>query len=180
MTKAYDFFEEPFDIKNFDGVLLDTNVWLFLFNIWQSKNDPGYSRIFDFFLRQDVPLFVCSEIISEYINTSTRSAWKAYLKKHHKQAHEFSFKGEFKKTENFLNFYKITVEQANEDILGNANSIMRNESLPELALRETPELDFNDKLIIQTALDNNLCILTDDKDYRSPLTVNDVWFAGRQ
>ncbi|KEK15984.1 hypothetical protein HQ33_07415 [Limosilactobacillus reuteri] len=148
-----------------DNILIDTNFWLLTYNIFASRNDRHYSGLLDYISSSNI--YITDLIISEFIHTSLKIAFKNYKKSNNLP--DIAYKEDYQSTDDFKQQYQIAVETMHNEILG----------LPKINLIETKKeylykafefpnkmLDFNDRVIVQTALDNQLSILTDDADYK--------------
>lgn len=152
------------------GILLDTNVWLFLQNISISSHRSGYnvesySRIYKKILENDIPIYTSKTIISEYINSAIRIEKNNYYESKDINPYEKNYKKDFAKTNGFEDKYQTIIDSAKQDILDMSLLTEISENMLNESLKNCEIQDFNDQIIINTALENNLGILTDDKDY---------------
>lgn len=159
-------FKKPINSLISDSkILVDTNIWLYLFGIQSSWEDPGYTDLLDKLIRLNAHLFVNSQIISEYINTTTRLAYKQYIKRHKLQAKKFQYKRKYRPTGDFNTNYEIAIESVKTEILELAQLTNANNQKTVNSIEQYNMLDFNDELIVNDALQNDLFIMTHDKDY---------------
>ncbi|WP_076645661.1 type II toxin-antitoxin system VapC family toxin [Latilactobacillus sakei] len=147
--------------------LVDTNVLLYMYEPNQVKNDPGYN---DLLMPKTVnsswEFFINSHIISEFINSFVRNSYNAYLKINGIIPDDRSyFKRIYRKTDSFESTYNIALNIVKEEILIQfklTDELTTNSIKTSLT---TDCGDFNDQLIINSALQNNLNIITNDRDY---------------
>lgn len=154
-----------------DDILVDTNIWLRLFGP-ETSNPEGYDYPFFNMLDVGARLFINSAIVSEFLNTSLRSSYHAKLKELHFTSKEYDYKTHYRPTDDFKERYKTVMGILQEDILKNAKLLPTSKKAFEKSIVECRQdshrdfIDFNDEIIIHDALENNLKILTADKDYQ--------------
>lgn len=149
-----------------DDILVDTNFWLFTYNIFASKNDRDYSELLDHISSSH--LYITDLIISEFIHTSLKIAFKNYKKEH--STPNIGYKDNYQNTTDFKDQYEIAVKTIQDEILKLSNIKLiqtKNEYVNKAFESPSKMLDFNDRVIVQTALDNNFLLLTDDADYKN-------------
>lgn len=144
--------------------LLDANVLLYLFDVIQGKNDPGYSDIIYNSTRENVEFFVNPFIISEYVNRLLRNAGFAYSEE--KQITNYNFKRDFRPTDEFCEIYAYCMDSVKQEVLDlcSLSNPLDNHYIGTI-LDEKGVFDFNDLLIVCDAIQNNFSIITNDKDY---------------
>lgn len=149
-----------------DDILIDTNFWLFTYNIFASKNDRHYSAVLDYI--SSAHIYITDLIISEFIHTSVKIAFKNYKKNNNLP--NINYKQDYQITSDFKEQYQIAVNTVKDEILTLTNIEIietKKHYLQNALTGPTGMLDFNDRVILQTALDNNFIILTDDADYKN-------------
>lgn len=163
--------DEIFDLNSSflpsGAYLIDTNVLLYMYEPNQVKNDPGYNdllmpKIHD----PQWSFYINSHIISEFINSFVRNSYNAYLKKNNIVPSDRSyFKKVYRDTDSFRSSYKLALGTVKEEIL---NQFQLTTELTTNSIKTslvTDCGDFNDQLIINSALQNKLGIITNDRDY---------------
>lgn len=159
-----------YNIGKKEKVLVDTNVLLTVFEIQESRFDTqNYTDLF-FKLAKQNKLYVNSHIISEFINTGLRNAYKQYMKK---EAVDITYKGNrnadgYRDTDDFQKNYDILIQSVQEEIFPNTTlvSVTNEDVLLSVSNPNLPnQLDYNDEIIIKCAARNNFSILTQDHDY---------------
>lgn len=153
------------DIPTGSKILVDTNIWQYLYGIQASHADPGYSDVFAQLLTNNNILYVNPQIISEFINLNVRLAYKQDLKDRNIRSYDYAFKRDFEKSPKFELYYDSAIGTAKEDILKNAKLTCPNNEKVLYPLESHHLLDFNDEIILHDAVENHLAILTHDKDY---------------
>lgn len=147
-----------------DDILVDTNFWLLIYDVLGSKDDYGYAELLDHITSSN--LYVTDLILSEFIHSSVKIAFKNYCAE---TGHpDWSYKRNYQQTDDFKYNYKVATETVKEDILRFATIIDTPKSCVEAALNEPNNmLDYNDRIIVQTAISSHLAILTNDADYKN-------------
>jgi predicted nucleic acid-binding protein len=156
-------------IKN-KKILIDTNIWLFLFapSFIPSKKDQNkinqYDKIFNSLMKEKNNLLFNSLIISEFINICLRMDFNSRTKFQGK-----NFKKDYRNTTEYKEALKLTLSQVKK-IYKIAQPINDNfEQYKIIEFREN--LDFNDSIILFQCLQNNLFLLTDDKDFKNYIDI---------
>ncbi len=149
-----------------DDILVDTNFWLLTYNIFASRNDRHYSELLDRISSSN--LYITDLIISEFIHSSLKISFKNYQEEHNLS--KMSYKREYQRTGDFKEQYEIAVKTMQDEILRLSNIKLietKNGYLNKAFVAPNKMLDFNDRVIVQTAISNNFSILTDDADYKN-------------
>ncbi|MFC6176329.1 DUF5615 family PIN-like protein [Companilactobacillus huachuanensis] len=150
---------------NNGNYLLDTNIFLYLLNDIQQKNDPGYSDIiYNSTNSTDVNFFVDIYIISEFINRNLRNSGYAYARRNN--VTNYNYKRDYRSTMDFETTYKYSLDMVKNDILTlcGMSKVLNYDYLMN-AIYNPQAKDFNDQLIINDAIQNDLIIITHDRDY---------------
>lgn len=147
-----------------DSILVDTNFWLLTFDVFGSKDDRGYAELIDHITGAN--LYVTDLIISEFVHSTVKIAFKNYC---NETGHpDWNYKYDYQPTKDYEQNYKMAIETVKQDILSMANIINTPKACVESALNQPVDmLDYNDRVIVQTASNNHFGILTDDADYRN-------------
>ena len=163
MYKAMEVRHHNFTSK--DKLLLDANIWLYLF----SPREPGdrwgqiYSEIFERILHADSRIYVDVLVISEFINAYARTKWRVVA------PHIRSFKS-FRSSTNF----KLVAE----DITAGVKEIISHSSRIEsgfvtlqmdglLTDYTAGNSDFNDQVITELCKSNGFTLITNDGDFKT-------------
>lgn len=152
-----------------NGIIFDTNIWVFLQSASLATNNGGYRikqymNAYSTLLKNNVNIYTTDFIISEFINTSIRLSMKQYKISIGKSNKAYSYKNDYCKTNDFEKNYDAIIGIARDEIWGTTKHIRVSKSNLERCLTQ-PSNDFNDQIIINEATDNNLSVLTDDADY---------------
>lgn len=153
-----------------NGILFDTNIWLFLQDMTVTHygggyNIESYSSLYKMLLENSIQIYTTKTIISEYINSAIRIDMINYYSEKNINSHTKNYKRDFAKTPGFEDKYQTIIESAKQDILEETKLVGISNTAFEKTLKTCSIQDFNDQVIINTALENNLPILTDDADY---------------
>ncbi|AKP67388.1 hypothetical protein ABM34_07450 [Companilactobacillus ginsenosidimutans] len=138
---------------------------LYLIDSIQQKNDYGYSDlIYNSVSDRRVKYLVTPYIISEYINRSYRIAGIAFSKS--RNIKNYNYKRDFRSTDEFVKTRKYVLSSVQNEILElcELSPVLKNEYI--LSAIDNPfSLDFNDQLIISDAIQNELSVITHDRDF---------------
>lgn len=157
-----------YKFKSSDKILIDANILLFLFcpiSTSLSKIDT-YTDIFVALKANDSKLYICSSVISEFINRWLRMDFDKNIQDTQKTK---NFKKDYRGTAQ----YKIVLNQILkqiEKLYKNYNITQINDDFENFDIQTSylnKENDFNDLLICHISNKYDLQILTDDKDFQS-------------
>lgn len=147
--------------------LVDANVWLYLYGPLNNKNDHGYSKIIPKVYDKTIKLFINDLIISEFVNKTCRLSYHKYLKKNQLNSNSCDFKKVYRNTQDFKDIYKLTIATIEEDVLTKSTYVPVVKDDLFNGISNLSADDFNDELIVQTALSQGLSIMTHDRDFHS-------------
>ena len=153
-----------------DNFFFDTNVWISVFeptgNARQRAQSAYSSFLSKIFLAKS-KIHISSMVISEYINVLLRMDFNLWKDKEGKQ--HLDFKKDYRKTKRSKDKSAMITTTLKTKILpqctrlnDNFNKIKINDLLKNLL-----DSDFNDLYIIEMARNDNLKIVSDDKDFYS-------------
>lgn len=153
---------ENYVFKSSDQLLLDTNIWLFLYGPSSPNSRVEiYSQVFKNILEAKCQIFIDALIVSEFINRYAR------IKKE-----LVAPKGNFK-TFRKSNEFKNIASSIADDISRVLNHCSQIESGFEavnmdnlLQVYKEGNSDFNDQIISALCNNKNLLLLTDDGDFK--------------
>ncbi len=150
-----------------DTLLLDANIWLFLYC---PHGDPGahgpavYSAAFKNILAAKSSIYITSTVLGEFVNRYCRLAHRLLFAK---GASTEDFK-EFRRTALFKHVAKA-VADAGRRVLKDASpiddSFISLDVLRILTDFEAAKQDFNDLLIAEVCKRRHLTLVTDDEDF---------------
>lgn len=161
-NKAISVENYPFTAE--DELLLDTNIWLFVYGPQKPGNRKvrTYSRAFANILNAHSRIYIDVLVVSEFINAYARLKWNVMGKPH----------GNFKKFRKSRNFKPIAQGIA-ADIRCVLQHCRRVENgFETLAIDnlitkfERGNSDFNDQVIAELCRRKHLKLVTDDGDFR--------------
>lgn len=151
-----------------DKVLVDANILLFVFcplSTNENKIDT-YSDVFQTLKESNSKLFLCSTVISEFINSWLRIDFKKHMLRKDSSK-------DFKKDYRVSTRYKTVMQQILKQIkklYNNYNINHVNDTFESFDIEEAyseKENDFNDLLIAHISYKYDLKILSDDRDFES-------------
>lgn len=153
-----------------DKIFIDTNVWLYLFcPVGQYNQDivDVYNRFFLRLLKNKSTIYTSSMIVSEFFNTYSRIEFN--IKKNQNPNRYRNYKKDFRNTEEFEVLSKDICNLLNNKIFKYSKKLDDNFSSIDISniLLGDKNFDFNDKYFAKLCEDNNIKILTHDKDFLS-------------
>lgn len=149
-----------------DKFIVDTNVWLYLFSPFNSGGDYGYSDFFANALDSSSTLYINDLIVSEYINRLCRLGYDDYVRKNNKNKKYFHYKGHYRPTSEFENTYALALQSVQEEILPITTYLPSDAEILTQSMSDVHARDFNDDILIKTAIKNDFGIVSHDKDFR--------------
>ena len=163
MKKAKDV--HGYDFKSSDQLLLDTNIWLFLYGPQSPKSHPKvdiYSKAFNKIVHAKSHIYIDALILSEFINRYARIKQELMLSK-------TSFK-RFRQSKEF--------QIIAPDIVADVKRVLQHCSQIEcdfeaLAMDnllnefKTGKFDFNDQVLTALCKKRQLKLVTDDGDFNT-------------
>lgn len=148
-----------------EHLLLDANIWLFLFPAPSDKL-PGYaanySSSFKLMLQTKVDLILDALILSEYLNRYCRIEWKALHKAVYPEFKDFRRSPEFTAVGKGAALYargilKLCTRQDHPFTAANLDQVLTD--------FETSACDFNDGLLVETCRNHDWKLVTNDRDF---------------
>lgn len=159
LSKLYTF-------KSTDKVLVDANILIFIFcplSTYTHKID-NYSDILESLKNSNSKLFLCSTVISEFINRWLRMDFDKNIQDDKKTK---KFKQDYRGTVRYETVLKQILKQI-EKLYKNYNIVQINDNFESFDIQKSyidKNNDFNDLLISHILNKHDLKILTDDKDF---------------
>ena len=151
-----------------DKIFLDANVWLYLFcpiGNYRTEVVDTYNRFFGKMLQNKCKIYTTSMVLSEFFNTYTRIDFK--IKKKENSLIYKDYKRDFRNTEYFNTLSNDICNIIKDKIL--KHSIRLSDSFDFIdminILTSDKNFDYNDKYFAKLCEDNNIKILTNDKDF---------------
>ena len=160
---------ETYKIGYTDQFFFDTNVWLLLFGnlaSYQKKDQKEYSKLFKESLQRDIPIFISSMVLSEFVNVLLRldfNQWKTKFSEPKDFKKDFGLTTEYKNSvQNIKILLKSILELPNIHLISDSFNGINKENL----LNDFDIVDFNDAYIIELARNNKYKVVTNDKDFQ--------------
>ena len=153
-----------------DNFFFDTNIWVTLFepigNIRQNAQS-AYSLFFQKILFSRSKVHISSLIVSEFINVLLRNDFNLWKNKQNNVYADF--KRDYRKTERCKKKSGMIATTLTKRILPQCTRLNDkfDKIKPEFLLNDLSDSDFNDLYIIQLARNNNLKIVSGDRDLYS-------------
>ena len=153
-----------------DKVFFDTNVWLYLFcpiGNYKKEVIEQYNMVFYKILKSGCRIYTTSLVISEFFNTYCRIDFK--IKKKEDKSKYKDYKHDFRNTEEFNILAEDICDIISNKIFKYAQKLDDNFNNMDMSnvLVADKNFDFNDKYFAQLCQDNNIKIITNDKDFLS-------------
>jgi len=152
-----------YNFKSEDELLLDTNVWMFVYGPQKPGNSKveTYSQALAKILMAQCRIYIDVLIVSEFINTYARLQWNVMGQPH----------GDFKKFRKSTDFKPIA-----QDIAADVKRVLNHCSRVEngfetldieglMAEYAVGDSDFNDQIIAALCQRKGLKLVTDDGDF---------------
>lgn len=161
------------NIKNLSNknILLDTNIWIYLFCPLSHPKEfivKKYSLAFKRLIQSNNKLYIDVMILSEFINRYLRLAYHVY-KENNNLDSDFEFKKAYKQTDDFKETIQLIVSTIKNKILPKvsvANFNYENNNIEELIDNLKDKMtDFNDLHFEKLCKTKGFILLTDDSDY---------------
>jgi Predicted nucleic acid-binding protein, contains PIN domain len=163
-NKAYDL--SSYSFSSDEQVLVDTNVWLYLFPAPTGPSNrfaTQYSTAFSNLVSAHAQPVLDPMVLSEYLNRYIRIEWEGNYKYRYPKFKDFRNSTDFKTVasaaeifaKRILSFCQIHSIPANELDLNQA-----------LAVFSAGGEDFNDALLVDICKNRNLKLMTNDSDFQ--------------
>lgn len=155
-------------IKN-KTIFLDTNVLIYLFGNGTPTNanwEDQYARLYTSLNNQDNRFVVDFVVIAEFVNRAIRFEYDNYLLEKHLTKNELSYK-KYRDLPEGQEALKDIYLIVKNDVLATFEVVERSFSKSDLLMMcHVDSLDFLDKAIVEICEENDLILLTNDKDYK--------------
>lgn len=154
-----------YNFNSSDQLLLDTNIWLFIFGPQRPMNSRVnvYSKALDRILKEKSCIYINVLIISEFINTYARLNWQLVA------PNSKDFKA-FRKSADFKPIAKniaADVKRVLKYCSRIENGFETLEILDMIKEYEGGNADFNDQVLAELCKNKKLIMVTDDGDFHA-------------
>ncbi len=108
---------QRYNVPPRESLFFDTNVWLFINGPMADNNKREqnvYSRILREAISREACIFICSSIISEYINVVLRIGYKSWLEANNFTPGEKDFKRDYRPTQDYADQLQDAKQQISE------------------------------------------------------------------
>lgn len=164
-NKAYDLTSYSFSAG--EQVLLDTNIWLYLFPAPgnpQQRFAKQYSAAFMRLIEAKAQPVLDSIVLSEYLNRYIRIEWEGNYKAQYTKFKDFRKSADFQIVAFSAQTFALRIISFCQIHSLPANEIDFNKAL---TIFTAGNLDFNDALLIDICKKRNLKLITNDGDFKS-------------
>lgn len=158
---------KKYEVTNSDGLLFDTNVWMYIFGPMasiRSDRQTAYSKIFKDAISRKATIFISSQIVSEYINAILRIGFKNWMSIN--QLKNADFKHDYRQTSHYLETLEDARDQIEQILKYTEKSSDSFQNAPVLSIidRMKSVCDYNDSFFLWFSKEPQYKIVTDDQD----------------
>lgn len=161
---------EDYNLVYTDQFFFDTNVWILLFATiadYQTKDQKMYSKFLENLIRKDLPIFITSNILSEFSNVLLRRDFNQWKPK--SGLIEPKFKENFVGSPEYVNSV-YSINSCIKNIFSIPNIIKVSDDFSALnldnILKNFLSIDYNDSYIAELCEIKNLKLVTNDNDFK--------------
>ncbi len=172
-------FSTIYNISSDDKVFIDTNILIFLFSpdFVSSKEYQvdKYSKIYELLLQNNCSLYINSHVVSEFINKCLRIDFDRNVQDENRTK---IFKEDYRGTQRYKDTLKTILKELKKFLSLNVTQLNDNFSNFDILEEYEKNLiaDFNDLIIANNVIENNLYLLSDDGDFSSYEQINTNWY----
>lgn len=153
---------------NGKAIFFDANILIYLF--WptgQYSFERNYASVFRSLLRQGNALFVNFLVISEIVNRAIKTEYEKHLLTQSLTRKELKYKA-YRNSQEGQDALKDICIIVKDEILSRFDVVEKSFDKQEIeGCLVVSELDFVDKALVVLCKENNLILLTNDRDYKS-------------
>ena len=154
-----------YDFSSADRLLLDTNIWIYIFGLTghtRKEEKELYSNAFKRILAAKSCIYTSTLIISELINVCARLTWRQGYKTTYPDFKRFRQSPEFKPiAEDIAASVRLTIKHC-KMVGNNLNHTDVRSLIDEYAKGNS---DFNDQVFVRICQSENLMLVTHDADF---------------
>lgn len=164
-NKVYDASSYIFSAN--EKILLDTNIWLYLFPApvgSSNKFASQYSAVFSRLIAANAQPILSPMILSEYLNRYIRIEWQGGYIDNYPIFKKFRQSKDFTHVAVSVNVFAQKILQHCQVHELAANALNLQQSLDEFA---TGKIDFNDAVLIDICKQSNFKLMTNDSDFQN-------------
>ncbi len=149
-------------------IFFDANILIYLF--WptgrgQRVLEDRYATIYGEILRRELSLYVNYIVLSEVVNRTLRISWEEYLDVELLKKDKLTFKN-YRNSEDGKEAQEEIATIIKEIVFNNFEVVEDSFTKEDIeGFLEVDTLDFSDKAILSTCVDNDFVLLTHDRDY---------------
>jgi predicted nucleic acid-binding protein len=163
-NKAHDL--AAYNFTSGEQILIDANVWLYLFPAPGNPHHPfarQYSTAFSRLVRAQAQPVLDPIVLSEYLNRYCRIEWAGNYKSRYSTYKQFRKSGDFQAVASDAKTYATRILNFCQMHPVSADELDLNQALIDFA---SGTVDFNDALLIDVCKKQNLKLMTNDADFR--------------
>lgn len=173
-------FSSIYKIDKSDNVFLDTNILIFLFSPdFVSSTEyqvDTYSKIFEILVQNKNNMYINSLVVSEFLNSCLRMDFNKNFQDATKSK---EYKNDYRGSDEYEKTLAILLKELNKmlnvfQIKQLDDEFSKFQIISEF--ENSNELDFNDLMISRTVLNQDLKLLSDDRDFDNYPGINTKWY----
>lgn len=162
-NKAYDLFSYVFDSG--EKILVDTNIWLYLFPAPgnpKSSFASQYSTAFARLVQAKAQPILDPMVLSEYLNRYCRLEWEGHFKSIYPNFKDFRQSSDFPPVVSSAHTFASRIISFCQVHSIPANELDLNQALADFV---SGQIDFNDALLVDICKRQNFKLMTNDRDF---------------
>ncbi|MHB1632662.1 MAG: type II toxin-antitoxin system VapC family toxin [Acidithiobacillus sp.] len=163
-NKAYDL--ASYSFLHGEQILIDTNIWLYLFPAPRNPQQrffSQYSSAFSRLVKAQAEPVLDPMVLSEYLNRYCRIEWEGHFKTQYQKFKQFRQSRDFPAIASSAQSFAAKILSFCQIHSIPADELGLNLALADFASGQT---DFNDALLIDICKKRNLKLMTNDADFK--------------
>lgn len=150
-----------------EQILVDTNIWLYLFPAPGNPNQPfaqQYSTAFSKLVRAQAQPVLDPMVLSEYLNRYCRIEWEGNYKPRYHIFKQFRQSGDFHSVASSAQIFAGRILNCCHIHSVSSDELDLNQALTDFVSGQS---DFNDALLVDLCKKRNMKLMTNDSDFQS-------------
>lgn len=161
-----------YDVPPRESLFFDTNIWLIINGPMAGSNQRSqnlYSRILREAISRDASIFICSAVISEYINVVLRIGYESWLENNGFLAHEKKYKRDYRETQDYADQLEDAKQQIHEILeykcVKRLPDSFHNAPITQIINSMSNVCDYNDSYYLELCNKSGAKLVSDDADF---------------
>lgn len=163
-NKAYDL--ASYSFASGEQILVDTNIWLYLFPAPGNPQQPfahQYSTAFSRLVSAKAKPVLDPMVLSEYLNRYCRIEWEGNFKSQYQTFKRFRQSADFRAVVSSAHTFASKILSFCQIHSIPANELDLNQALTDF---KSGQVDFNDALLVDVCKKRNMKLMTNDADFQ--------------